>query len=201
MISCLKDLERIVEVIMSIHDIDGFLGDSEAMALYHMARYGPGDGEIVEIGSFKGRSTTCLAMGSMDSEREKITSIDPHHGARNIMHKVPEGGTEKVFKENLQKFGVAEHVDPYTATSAKMAETWDKEIRLLFIDGDHDYEVARLDYELWEPHLIKGGLIAIHDTSGGYPGPMAVVNQFIQNSKKFKDVVRFNSLTIAAKVM
>jgi len=201
MISCLKDLERMVDVVMTIHNIDGFLGDSEAMALYLMAKNGPGKGEIVEIGSFKGRSTACLAMGSMDAGREIITTIDPHTGARNIMHKVPEGGTEKVFKENLLKFGVAEHVDPYTATSAKIAETWDKEIRLLFIDGDHDYEVARLDYELWEPHLITGGLIAIHDTSGGYPGPMAIVNQFIQNSKKFKDVVRFNSLTVATKVM
>ena len=196
----LGDFSRIFDVVMRIHGIEGFLGDSEALTLYLMARYGPGNGEIVEIGSFKGRSTACLAFGSIDGGRELVTSIDPHQGARNIMQFVPDGGTEKEFKENLVKYGIAGQVDPHTALSEEIAKTWKKEVRLLFIDGNHDYEAVKLDYKLWEPHLINGGYIAIHDTSGGYPGPLAVVNQYIKHSEKFKDVLRFNSLTVATKV-
>ena len=46
-------------------------------------------------------------------------------------------------------------------------------IDLLFIDGDHHYEGARRDYDLYEPLVAKGGLIAFHDTArqpGQIPG-------------------------------
>ena len=33
----------------------------------------------------------------------------------------------------------------------------------LFIDGDHTYEGARLDYELYAPLVRQGGIIALHD--------------------------------------
>ena len=33
----------------------------------------------------------------------------------------------------------------------------------LFIDGDHTYEGARLDYELYASLVRPGGLIALHD--------------------------------------
>ena len=196
----LKELSTMIELIQKVHNIEGWLSDSEAILLYLMAKNGPGDGAIVEIGSFKGRSTIYLAQGSIDGNREIVTSIDPHQGSRTIMNCVPPGGTEATFKENLRKFNVFEHVDAYTATSEKIAKTWDKKIRLLFIDGNHDYEAVKLDYELWEPHLIVGGLIAMHDSSGGFPGPKAVVNQYIKHSEKFADLVLIDSLTIARKV-
>lgn len=37
-------------------------------------------------------------------------------------------------------------------------------IDILFIDGDHHYEAAVKDYELWSPMVRVGGYIAFHDT-------------------------------------
>jgi hypothetical protein len=38
----------------------------------------------------------------------------------------------------------------------------------LFIDGGHGVEPARADYAYWTPHVMEGGLLAIHDV---FPNP------------------------------
>ncbi|PIY95961.1 MAG: methyltransferase [Candidatus Kerfeldbacteria bacterium CG_4_10_14_0_8_um_filter_42_10] len=38
-----------------------------------------------------------------------------------------------------------------------------REIDFLFIDGDHTYEGAKKDYNLYAPLVKKGGLVALHD--------------------------------------
>lgn len=45
--------------------------------------------------------------------------------------------------------------------SLNVAKKWDKPIGLLFIDGCHDE--AKLDFEAWEKHIVKGGYILFHD--------------------------------------
>lgn len=40
---------------------------------------------------------------------------------------------------------------------------WDKDIDILFIDGDHTYAGVKADYEKYEPYVVKGGLIILHD--------------------------------------
>ena len=36
-------------------------------------------------------------------------------------------------------------------------------LALVFIDGGHTEEAARLDYECWAPHVVQGGYLVIHD--------------------------------------
>jgi predicted O-methyltransferase YrrM len=38
-------------------------------------------------------------------------------------------------------------------------------VDFLFIDGDHRYEGVRTDFELYEPLVAHGGLVAFHDVS------------------------------------
>lgn len=37
-------------------------------------------------------------------------------------------------------------------------------IDFLFIDGDHQYDGIRRDFDLWSPHVRSGGVVAFHDT-------------------------------------
>jgi predicted O-methyltransferase YrrM len=39
---------------------------------------------------------------------------------------------------------------------------------LLFIDGDHSYEGAKMDFEIYSRYVRKGGLIAFHDIMPDY---------------------------------
>src|SRR5256884_4232168 len=50
-------------------------------------------------------------------------------------------------------------------------------IDLLFIDGDHEYEAVRRDFEDWSPHLREGGIIIFHDTNGSWLGPTQLARE------------------------
>jgi predicted O-methyltransferase YrrM len=40
-----------------------------------------------------------------------------------------------------------------------------RSVDFLFIDGDHRYEGVRRDFELYEPLVAPGGIVAFHDVS------------------------------------
>ena len=48
-----------------------------------------------------------------------------------------------------------------TDKSVVVAETWDKPIGVLFIDGNHTE--AKQDFLAWEKHVVPGGYILFHD--------------------------------------
>lgn len=47
-----------------------------------------------------------------------------------------------------------------------------KSFDFLFIDGGHEYENVKADFEMYSPLVVKGGIIAFHDI---VPGPRANV--------------------------
>lgn len=75
-----KSTRAFRKVQNAIEDVEGWLTDSEARYLYSLACCGPGDGAIVEIGSWKGKSTIVLAMGTEAAGREKVYAVDNHKG-------------------------------------------------------------------------------------------------------------------------
>src|SRR5687768_14649322 len=58
--------------------VPGWTGVLEGRSLYALARSGPGQGAIVEVGSAWGRSTICLARGSKSAGRERVHAVDSH---------------------------------------------------------------------------------------------------------------------------
>ena len=71
-------------------------------------------------------------------------------------------------------------------------------IEFLFIDGDHEYNAVKLDFDLWEPKVMNGGIIAFHDSNA--PGPGKVTEHSLFKSKYFKDVKYVDSITYGVKV-
>ena len=45
-----------------------------------------------------------------------------------------------------------------------VVKTWDKDIDILHIDGSHDYDSVKEDYENWSPFVKDTGFILFHDT-------------------------------------
>jgi hypothetical protein len=43
-----------------------------------------------------------------------------------------------------------------------MAESWERPVSLIFVDGDHSYEGVLRDTR-WIDHLLPGGLVIFHD--------------------------------------
>jgi predicted O-methyltransferase YrrM len=172
-----------------ISDIPGWLTDEEADALYELARACRGDGVIVEIGSWKGKSTVCLGLGSLAGSSVPVYAIDPHADYRF-----------GDFKDNVERAGIAELVRPIASLSQPAADGFDEPIELLFVDGSHEYDLVLEDFEKWVPKVVDGGWIAFHDTTWT-KGPRKVVGQAVYRSRRFKDA-RFvvGSTTVARKV-
>jgi predicted O-methyltransferase YrrM len=172
-----------------IADIPGWLTDEEGEALYELARSCPGNGVIVEIGSWKGKSTVCLGLGSQAGSSVPIYAIDPHADYRF-----------GDFKTNIERAGIAELVRPVAALSQPAADSFAEQIELLFVDGSHEYDLVLEDFEKWVPKVVDGGWVAFHDTTWTF-GPRQVVGQGVYRSRRFKDA-RFvvGSTTIARKV-
>jgi predicted O-methyltransferase YrrM len=58
-------------------------------------------------------------------------------------------------------------------------------LSFIFIDGAHEYEAAKLDFDLWFPKILNGGVIAFHDTIL-LSGPKRVAMNYLYKSKYFK---------------
>ncbi len=172
-----------------IADVPGWLTDEEGEALYDLARRCSGRGAIVEIGSWKGKSTICLGVGSRAGEGVRIFAIDPHADYRF-----------GDFKSNVERAGISDLVTPIPSLSQAAADGFDEPIELLFVDGSHEYDLVLEDFEEWVPKVVEGGWVAFHDTTWT-AGPRKVVGQAIYRGHGFADV-RFvvGSLTVGRKV-
>jgi predicted O-methyltransferase YrrM len=172
-----------------IADVPGWLTDEEGEALYDLARACTGRGVIVEIGSWKGKSTVCLGLGSRAGDGVRIFAIDPHADYRF-----------GDFKANVERAGISDLVTPVPSLSQDAADGFDEPIELLFVDGSHVEEDVRVDFDRWVPKVVDEGWVAFHDTTWT-AGPRRVVGERIYRSRTFKDV-RFvlGSTTVARKV-
>ncbi len=186
--------------------IPGFLKDAEGFALMLLAAYGPGEGAVVEIGSFKGRSTAFLALGQKTSGRGKVVAIDhfqgsPEHqpGAQVEVAEIAESGTTfPTFIENLRQCDLLGYVRPMQMASAEAAKDWHTPIRLLFIDGDHSFESSEADFRAFETHVVAGGLICFHDI-GAWPGVTRFLQELLRSDPRFKLAFQVRSLAVVAK--
>jgi predicted O-methyltransferase YrrM len=176
------------------------LPDREARVLFGLAYAGPGEGAVVEIGSFTGRSTILLARGAMAAGRERVVAIDPHLYPPRVTERLPgETSSEQAFRQNLERMGVSSHVDVRVRRSEEAAREWKGPVRLLWIEGDHKHPSVRLDFDLWNPFLIPGGVIVMHDVLRACDGPLPVFLESVVMSDDFSDAHITGSMGIAVK--
>ena len=132
------------------HDCVGWLTEGEGAELARLAK-----GKVVlEIGSFCGRSTVCLAQTA-----RSVGAVDTFDG-RGTDHP---GDTLKAFRDNLARYGVERRVNILRGTSADVLPTLPRIFDLVFVDGSHDLESVRRDAALAAAVLKPGGLLAFHD--------------------------------------
>jgi predicted O-methyltransferase YrrM len=172
-----------------LDDLPGWLTYEEGEALYRLAQGCAGRGVIVEIGSWRGKSTTCLGLGSQAGNGVPVYAVDRHTD-----------GTFPDFRRNVEHAGIAELVTPIKGRSQEAALDFDEPIELLFIDGAHQYELVRQDFERWVPKVVDGGVVAMHDTTW-FEGPRRVADELIFKSRRFKNArFVFSSTSVATKV-
>jgi predicted O-methyltransferase YrrM len=178
-------------------NVPGFLLENEARFLGMMAACAPRNGVIVEIGSFKGKSAVMLGKLAERYGIGPIIAIDPHNfnNAELEEHRSNPGATSyDEFLKNLETAGVSAYVEVHRQLSTEVAKSWDRPIRLLWIDGNHSYTGAKADFDAFMPYLVPGGFIALHDALHEFSGPIRVFVEDILQSGHFGAAGFVNSI-------
>ena len=178
------DLEDIVRRASAI---EGWMSENE---LGWLARSASERRTIVEIGSWKGRSTKALAMATPGS----VYAVDHWKGSEtergDFQKEAAERGADAiyaVFRSNLAEELAAGRCVPIRAESGEAAtelmrlfEGREPKADMIFIDGEHTYEAVVRDLANFAPFVKPGTLISGHDYSPETPGVMRAVNAVLR---------------------
>ncbi len=164
---------------IDIESVKGFMDPAEGAALHDaaldMARQSP----VMEIGSYCGKSTVylgtaCKARGGL------LYALDHHRGSEENQpgweHHDPDTwdaragamDTMPFFRDTLRRAQLEDTVVAIVTKSRLAARYWNIPLSMLFIDGGHALEMAMIDYRGFSPHVMQGGILAIHDI---FPDP------------------------------
>ena len=167
--------------------IEGWLTDAEGSLLFALAAACPPDLAIVEIGSWKGKSTVWIARGAGASTSARVFAIDPHKASLED----PTANTLAELRANLARAGVADRVEPVIAASHDAAAGFARTPGFVFVDGNHLEAAVRQDLDDWLPKLSVGGAIALHDVlNERWRGPRRALRTLLWRSGEI-EAVRF----------
>ncbi|HEY6130645.1 MAG TPA: class I SAM-dependent methyltransferase [Halioglobus sp.] len=197
-----------------IDEIKGFLAADEALALYQQALRVSAAGPVLEIGSYCGKSTIYLGLACR-ANNSTVFALDHHRGSEEhqqgeffhdpALYDTTEGvmDTFREFRRNIRRTGLDEVVVPVVAGSETAARHWRTPLAMVFIDGGHSLDAALTDYRCWMPHLMRTGVLAIHDlfedAHAGGQAPYAIYRMALA-SGLFENLGRVNSLGLLQRL-
>ncbi|MFO8062554.1 MAG: class I SAM-dependent methyltransferase [bacterium] len=188
-------MKRFNELWKKSRWVEGWLSKSEAKILYKLSKGELPDGDIIEIGSYKGRSTIFLASDL--PEDRKVIAIDTHRGS-DEHRKAGPVNTLPDFRQTLKRFGIEDNVDVVVSDSIEAGSKYSDKASIIFIDGSHKYEDVKRDTEVWKSHLADNGYILLHDTIF-WDGPVRAFIEEIAADSDFTVLGRAHSLMYAVK--
>jgi hypothetical protein len=187
--------------------IPGMCDDDKFHALLEISRYSV-KGDIVEIGSWWGKSAFILARLAQCLDIGKLLCVDPWANEHLIQgEKLVDSGSAQVdadealtvFQIGLLPFN-SNHLNYLRMTSVEAAAHYNinrsvitkvfgrteysGQISILHIDGNHAYEAAKTDITAWGNFVIAGGWIIIDDYVWPYgDGPKRVGDEFLESNR------------------
>lgn len=186
--------------------IPGMCGNEKFHALCEIFRYAV-VGDVVEIGSWWGRSAFILAMLARCYGVGRLLCVDPWTNEHLVQNtemvdsrsaQVDASEALTVFEINLSPYN-CNHINYLRMASVDGATYYNNrrlisteafghteytgQISILHIDGNHTYEDAKADVKSWEKFMVGGGWIIIDDYLWPYgDGPQRVGNEFLADN-------------------
>ncbi len=161
---------------------------------------------VLEIGAFQGETTRILAK-AIPNEGGRVVVIDPMKWSSEILRNgiarhlsssfprifsmlevaVEQASYETAFWRNVGG-RTQEKVVLFRALSSNQALIDNPDPALasfdvVFIDGDHGYEGAKQDLEMWGRRVRKGGLILVHDATSRFPGVVRALKDWSNDAR------------------
>lgn len=161
------------EMILDQKQAPGLIENPCRDVLVDLASKVPTGQAIVELGSFKGRSTGHLALGSSRGAGVPVHAFDPWEQGT-----MPDGyvdlakphaeylhdETRRAFEAHMVATGANQYVTAHQANAVDGANEYDgPPVGLLFHDALHDYDSVFGDLKAWLPKMAKTAVVVLHD--------------------------------------
>ncbi len=174
------------EAWAAVADVQGWMTEGQARALYAAAVACPPGGTIVEIGSFQGRSTIVLASACLPDTT--VIAVDPHAGNDRGPQEIEGFEAEASddhdqFNRNLAAAGVADRVTHLRMFSDDALAALGMEIDVLYVDGAHRFAPARADISDFGARVVNGGTMLIHDSFSSIGVTAAILRELVWNDR------------------
>ncbi len=187
--------------------VKGFLAEAEGLRLFEIAVASSRQAPCLEIGSYCGKSTIFIAEGCRLSAEHPLFAVDHHRGSAEQQlgqpyfdselfdHREGVVNTFNHFTRNVRRAALTDWVIPIVADSRRVSRYWPAvKLSLLFIDGGHSEADAFGDFDGWQPHVISGGYLCIHDiftdpAKGGQAPYHVLEHALATNDWEFVDLV------------
>jgi len=149
-------------------ELDGLISRDVGELLYAFAALVPADQAIVELGSYRGKSTCYLATGAALDNHAPVYAVDAWSEEVSawraaVLSTLPSPVFED-FTAQLDKAGVSDGVRVIRSLTTLAAELYDgPPVGLLYIDGDHSRQAVHADFRAWRCHLAPNAVIIFDD--------------------------------------
>lgn len=188
-----------LNVLKSCFDsTEGMVDFDEAVLLYCLAK-DVKCGCIVEIGSYRGRSSVFLGRGSLDGANVPVYAIDPHKSFIGVLGGVFGPKDRTAFYRAMLDNDCSEIVSLINLSSERFSPSWIEPVSLLWIDGDHSYEGVKRDFECWFLHLQANATIAFDDATDPELGPRKLIDELIA-SKQFEELMNVGKVVVIRQI-
>src|SRR5262245_20594844 len=163
-----------------------------------LARYAAGKKRLAEIGVYQAVTTCCLRQAMAPDG--VLLAIDPFAPGRlgfSYDRVIAHGEARRVRNGEVRWLRM-------TGREAAKDQAVDQlgGVDFIFIDGNHSYEGLREDWEGWSPRVLKGGILALHDSRSyeGHDiesaGSVTFTREVILHDPRFVVAETVHSLTV-----
>lgn len=177
------------------NEIKGYMFEHELQILEQFAASVPKDGNIVEVGSFFGRSSVCLALSAPEATVYCVDNFYDHDWLCDINVNYDEtayvrnncpiyGQTYNAKKEFLKNTEGIPNIIPVPGESPYQINYEGGDIDLFFLDANHHNPNDWDNLCYWVPFVKAGGIICGHDYDHKFPDVIHNVHRLEQVLKK-----------------
>ena len=163
----------------------------EGCMLHALAQWTQKAGQcVIEIGSFRGRSISMLALALRAAGSDAlILSVDPHSREPHNQAHVRTALAQLDEERRLVQFRCG------SDQAARIIGR--KTASLIFIDGDHSYQQVEADFANYRDLLAPGGCMVFHDYGYGNhtglpeadPDVRPAIDQHVMTAKDFRPLL------------
>ena len=192
----------------------GFLPLAEGATLVEVATGATAQlGPFLEVGSYRGKSASYL--GPVARQLGTVLFCVDHHRGPSSKPIGWDGQTAEVadgivtdtlptFRQTILDAELEETVIAVIGTSSVVAEYWSQPLSLLFLNGSHDEDELRADFEGWVSRVAIGGLLIIHgvsiDTEEGDSAPYEHLYVPVLETGEYEEIKAVGSLRILRRI-